>query len=59
MAARFTSVVRAPLTGIILAVERTGGFSLFLPMLAAAFAAMTLATMLRQAPIYNSLRVPQ
>jgi chloride channel protein, CIC family len=57
MAAFFTSVVRAPVTGIILVIELTGSFSLLLPMLAAAFAAMTVATILRQPPIYNSLRV--
>jgi chloride channel protein, CIC family len=57
MAAFFTSVVRAPVTGIILVIELTGSFGLFLPMLAAAFAAMTVATILRQPPIYNSLRV--
>jgi chloride channel protein, CIC family len=57
MSAFFTSVVRAPVTGIILVIELTGGFSLFLPMLAASFAAMTMATILRQPPIYNSLRV--
>jgi chloride channel protein, CIC family len=57
MAAFFTSVVRAPVTGIILVIELTGSFGLFLPMLAAAFAAMSVATILRQPPIYNSLRV--
>jgi CIC family chloride channel protein len=57
MAAFFTSVVRAPVTGIILVIELTGSSSLLLPMLASAFAAMTVATVLRQPPIYNSLRV--
>jgi chloride channel protein, CIC family len=57
MAAFFTSVVRAPVTGIILVIELTASFSLLLPMLAAAFGAMTVATILRQPPIYNSLRV--
>ena len=57
MAAFFTSVVRAPVTGIILVIELTGSFGRFLPMLAAAFAAMSVATILRQPPIYNSLRV--
>jgi CIC family chloride channel protein len=57
MAAFFTSVVRAPITGIILVIELTGSSSLLLPMLASAFAAMTVATVLRQPPIYNSLRV--
>jgi chloride channel protein, CIC family len=57
MAALFTSVVRAPITGIILAVELTGAFGLFLPMLAASFTAMTVATLMKQEPIYDSLRV--
>ena len=56
MAALFTAVVRAPLTGIILAIELTGSFTLFLPMLAACFAAMLVPTLLRNQPIYDSLR---
>lgn len=57
MAALFTSVVRAPVTGIILVIELTGTFGLLLPMLIAAFAAMTVATLMKQEPIYDSLRV--
>ncbi|MGB2667930.1 MAG: H(+)/Cl(-) exchange transporter ClcA [Candidatus Acidiferrum sp.] len=57
MAAFFTSVVRAPVTGIILVIELTGSSSLLLPMLAAAFTAMSVATFLKQPPIYSSLRV--
>jgi chloride channel protein, CIC family len=57
MAALFTSVVRAPVTGIILVIELTGTFGLLLPMLTAAFAAMTVATLMKQEPIYDSLRV--
>jgi CIC family chloride channel protein len=56
MAAFFTAVVRAPVTGIILAIELTGSFTLFLPMLAACFSAMLVATLLREPPIYDSLR---
>ena len=56
MAALFTAVVRAPLTGIILAIELTGSFRLLLPMLAACFGAMLVATLLREPPIYESLR---
>jgi CIC family chloride channel protein len=55
MAAFFTAVVRAPLTGIMLVTEMTAGFTLLLPMLAACFAAMAVPTMLRQAPIYEAL----
>jgi chloride channel protein, CIC family len=57
MAAFFTSVVRAPVTGIILVIELTGSSSLLLPMLAAAFTAMSVATFMKQPPIYSSLRV--
>jgi CIC family chloride channel protein len=56
MAALFTAVVRAPLTGIILAIELTGSFTLLLPMLAACFAAMVVPTLLQEPPIYESLR---
>jgi len=55
-AAFFASVVRAPLTGIILVLELTGSFALFLPTLAAAFAAATTASLLGNPPIYESLR---
>jgi CIC family chloride channel protein len=57
MAAFFTAVVRAPLTGIVLVVEMTGSSTLLLPMLGACFAAMGTATWLRDAPIYDALRV--
>jgi chloride channel protein, CIC family len=56
MAAFFTAVVRAPLTGIILVTEMTASFTLLLPMLGACFAAMLVPTVLRQAPIYDVLR---
>jgi chloride channel protein, CIC family len=56
MAAFFTAVVRAPVTGIILAIEMTGRPTLFLPMLGACFAAMLVPTLLREPPIYDSLR---
>jgi CIC family chloride channel protein len=56
MAALFTAIVRAPLTGIVLVIEMTAAFVLLLPMLAACFAAMLVATLLRDDPIYDSLR---
>ena len=58
MAAFFTAVVRAPVTGIILVTEMTGCFTLLLPMLLACFAAMTVPTLLGDPPIYDSLRRP-
>jgi chloride channel protein, CIC family len=56
MAAFFTGVVRAPLTGIVLVTEMTANATMLLPMLAACFAAMLVPTLLRDAPIYDSLR---
>jgi chloride channel protein, CIC family len=55
MAAFFTAVVRAPVTGIILVIEMTAGFTLLLPMLSACFAAMLVPNLLGNAPIYDSL----
>lgn len=56
MAAFFTAVVRAPLTGIVLIVELTAGYTHLLPLLWACFAAMVVPTLLRNMPIYDSLR---
>jgi voltage-gated chloride channel len=56
MAAFFAAVVRAPMTGIILTIEMTSSFTMLLPMLSACFAAMTVPTLLRNVPIYDSLR---
>jgi CIC family chloride channel protein len=56
MAAFFTGVVRAPLTGMVLITEMTGSFTMLLPMLGACFMAMLVPTMLGNAPIYDSLR---
>jgi CIC family chloride channel protein len=58
MAAFFTAVVRAPVTGIILVIELTGSFTLLLPMLSACFAAMLVPTLLANPPIYDSLSNP-
>jgi CIC family chloride channel protein len=55
MAAFFTAVVRAPVTGIALAVEMTGSAPLLLPMIAASFASMLIAGLFRVPPIYDSL----
>jgi len=56
MAAFFTGVVRAPLTGIVLASEMTGNVNLFNPMLGACAIAMLVPALLRNAPIYDSMR---
>jgi len=56
MAAFFTGVVQAPVTGIVLVIEMTAGFTMLLPMLGACFAAMLIPSLLHSAPIYQSLR---
>lgn len=56
MAAFFTGVVRAPVTGIVLITEMTAAFTVLLPMLGACCAAMVVPAVLRNAPIYESLR---
>jgi chloride channel protein, CIC family len=56
MAALFTGVVRAPLTGIVLVTEMTANVTLLLPMLAACCVAMLVPTLMRDPPIYDSLR---
>jgi len=56
IAAFFTGVVQAPVTGIMLVIEMTAAFTTLLPMLGASFAAMLVANLLHSAPIYESLR---
>ena len=55
MAAFFSGVVRAPLTGMILVSEMTLNDTLLLPMLAACSTAMLAAMLLRDPPIYEAL----
>jgi CIC family chloride channel protein len=56
MAAFFTGVVRAPVTGIVLVTEMTADVTMLLPMLGACFVAMLVPALLRDAPIYDALR---
>ncbi|HWJ74283.1 MAG TPA: H(+)/Cl(-) exchange transporter ClcA [Kaistia sp.] len=56
MAAFFTGVVRAPLTGLVLVAEMTASTTLLVPMLGATFCAMLVTTVLGNPPIYDSLR---
>ena len=56
MAAFFTGVVRAPLTGIVLVTEMTASVTMLLPMLVACFIAMLVPALLRDEPIYDALR---
>jgi chloride channel protein, CIC family len=58
MAAFFTAVVRAPVTGIVLVTELTAGFTQLIPMLWASFAAMVIPTIFGSTPIYDSLSQP-
>ena len=55
MAAYFTAIVRAPLTGIVLIVEMTSSYALSLPLLAACFCAYGVAEAARNLPIYEEL----
>ncbi|MGH6670495.1 MAG: ClC family H(+)/Cl(-) exchange transporter [Xanthobacteraceae bacterium] len=55
MAALFSGIVQAPVTGIVLVTEMTAAFTTLLPMLAACFASMLVAHLLRTRPIYDSL----
>jgi CIC family chloride channel protein len=56
MAAFFAGVVRAPVTGIVLATEMTASVTMLLPMLCACAVAMLAPTLLKDPPIYESLR---
>jgi chloride channel protein, CIC family len=56
IASFFTGVVRAPLTGIVLVTELTGGVTPLHPMLGACAIAMLVPTLLGNEPIYDSLR---
>jgi CIC family chloride channel protein len=56
MAALFTGIVRAPLTGLVLVTEMTASVTMLLPMLGACYVAMLVPTLLRDPPIYDSLR---
>ncbi|HEY1864956.1 MAG TPA: H(+)/Cl(-) exchange transporter ClcA [Roseiarcus sp.] len=56
MAALFTGIVRAPLTGIVLATEMTADVTMLLTMLGACAMAMLTPTVLKDPPIYDSLR---
>lgn len=55
MAALFTGIVRAPVTGIILVTEMTANVNMLLPMIVACFAAMLVPTFFGDAPIYDAL----
>ena len=56
MGALFTSVVRAPLTGIVLMVEMTGQYEFMLPLLVSCLTAYGIAEWLEEPAIYDALR---
>lgn len=55
MAGFFTSIVRAPMTGIILLFEMSGNVNQFMSLTIVAVTAYAVATFLRSKPIYESL----
>ena len=57
MGALLTSIVRAPLTGIVLMIELTGKYDFMLPLLVSCFVAYGIAEALGDVPIYEALRL--
>jgi chloride channel protein, CIC family len=55
MAAYFTAIVRAPLTGVVLIVEMTGNYQQMLPLLVCCFCAYAVAELMKDEPIYEAL----
>jgi len=55
MAAYFTAIVRAPLTGVILILEMTGNYEQMLSLLVSCFCAYAVAEYLKDIPIYEAL----
>ena len=55
MAAFFSAIVRAPLTGMVLMVEMTGSYALVLPLLVACLTAYGIADFLGDRPVYEAL----
>jgi len=55
MAAIFAATVRAPLTGLVLAVEMTSNYELILPLIITTATASVLTTLMGNKPIYATL----
>lgn len=55
MAGIFASTVRAPLTGLVLAVEMTSNYEMILPLILTTVTASALTTQLGNQPIYTTL----
>jgi CIC family chloride channel protein len=56
MAAFFTVVVRAPLTGVLLAIEMSGKIGLMIPLFITSIICTMIPVLLKQKPIYDALR---
>jgi CIC family chloride channel protein len=56
MGGLLTSIVRAPLTGIVLMIELTGKYDFMLPLLVCCLVAYGVAEVLQDKPIYEALR---
>lgn len=56
MAAFFTAVVRAPITGVLLISEMSGNVGLVVPLIIASVVACLVANLMHGEPIYDSLR---
>ena len=56
MGGLLTSIVRAPMTGIVLMIELTGKYDFMLPLLACCLVAYGVAEALNDKPIYEALR---
>ena len=55
MGGLFTASIRAPLVGVVLAVELTGAYALILPLLVTCITAHVIAEWLRGRPVYELL----
>ncbi len=55
----FTSIVRAPITGVILLIEMTGSFTHLLPLTIVSILSYVVADLLKSTPIYESLLANQ
>ena len=55
MAAYFSAIVRAPLTGVVLIIEMTADYQLMLSLLVSCFCAYAVAELLKDLPIYEAL----
>jgi CIC family chloride channel protein len=59
MAALFTGIVRAPLTGVLLMIEMAGAYTLVVPLVGACLMAKLIADALGDRPVYEALLAEQ